>query len=165
MILWVGWTYINNSFVPHGMDCGHLCCCIWLKCLAEPEQPRRLHSDDKQLVGVGHWQGPLRSPLMALFLHSSDGLPHSMAAEFQNHGSACAPHHFPCILLAKASHKASPDSTGGETESTSWCRRSLCIQGEEKLLVARIKDNLPTLSSYDNAFISTEGLTSLHCAW
>lgn len=29
---------------------------------------------------------------LALFLHGTDGLPHSMAAEFQKRGSSCAPH-------------------------------------------------------------------------
>lgn len=95
---------------------------------------------------------------------STNGLPHSMAVKLQKHGSTCAPCHFPCILLVKASPESSPDSTGGETEFTSWCRRSLYIQGGEKLLVACIKDNLPTLSSYDSVFISTL-FTSLQCAW
>lgn len=128
MILWVGWPYINNSPVPCAVNCGCLCSCIRLGA----QLSQNSHEDFTQMTSSWCW--PLAgasefSPTWPLFPHSLVGLSYSMAAGFQESRSCpcleLAPHHF-CILLAKASQNAHPDSRRGKRESTSWCREA-CV--------------------------------------
>lgn len=98
-----------------------------------------------QETGRWYWPGAGSSefiPTCSSFLHSPVELPHSMAAGFQESGSLPMPKSGTTSLLL-CSLGQSPRSGGGKTRSTSRCRRSLCILGWEKLLVASYERQSP----------------------